>query len=38
MPASGVRWSVTATTTQLTATISSSGTITFNYICAGNPN
>jgi Repeat of unknown function (DUF5907) len=38
MPASGVRWSVAATTTQVTATMSSSGTLTFNYICVGNPN
>ena len=38
MPASGVRWSVSSTATTVTATISASGTLTFNYICVGNPN
>lgn len=31
-------WWVTTTTTSVTANLSASGTVTFNYICMGNPN
>ena len=37
-PASGVSWWVTASATSVTAYVSSSSTITFNYLCSGNPN
>lgn len=31
-------WWVTATNTAVTANLSASGTVTFNYVCVGNPN
>ena len=37
-PGSGTRYWVTATTTQVTANVSSAMTIKFNYHCIGNPN
>jgi hypothetical protein len=34
----GVFWWVTTSTTAVTANLASSGTVTFNYTCVGNPN
>ncbi|MGH9433462.1 MAG: hypothetical protein ACRD3T_18170 [Terriglobia bacterium] len=36
-PGSGQLWWVTATTTKVTANVSATATITFNYVCVGNP-